>query len=322
MNYWYGQQFGWISRTLFPVKKTAGLKRSHNCVVPFIVSFSEWLLWNGEYKEISDFLELGMLEGGYLSVIQRRCLCCSRTLYLDSGVCVQACLATSVVSDSLRPHGLQPARLLRPWDSPGKNTGVGCHTLLQGGFLTQGLNLGLPHCRWILYCLSHQGNPWILEWGDMPSSRGSSESRDWTQVSHTAGRFFTLWATREAPVVIQICMWYRDVELHTHIRSVSVPWFWEWHPTPVLLPGKSHGWRSLVGCSPWGCKESDTTEQLHFHFSLSCIGEGNGNPPQRSCLEKPRDGGAWWAAVYGVAQSQTRLKWLSSSRWILREIFL
>ena len=87
----------------------------------------------------------------------------------------------------------------------------------------------------------------------------------------------------------------------------------QWHPTPVLLPGKSHGRRSLVGCSPWGRKESDTTERLHFHFSLSCIGEGNGNPLQYSCLENPRDGGAWWAAVYGVAQSQTRLKQLSSS---------
>ena len=87
----------------------------------------------------------------------------------------------------------------------------------------------------------------------------------------------------------------------------------QWHPTPVLLLGKSHGWRSLVGCSPWGHKELDTTEQLHFHFSLSCIGEGNGNPLQCSCLENPRDGGAWWAAVYGVAQSWTRLKRLSSS---------
>ena len=86
-----------------------------------------------------------------------------------------------------------------------------------------------------------------------------------------------------------------------------------WHPTPVLLPGKSHGWRSLVGCSPWGRKELDTTELLHFHFSLSCIGEGNGNPLQCFCLENSRDGGAWWAAVYGVAQSRTRLKWLSSS---------
>ena len=66
----------------------------------------------------------------------------------------------------------------------------------------------------------------------------------------------------------------------------------QWHLTPVLLPGKSHGWRSLVGCSPWGCEESDTTERLHFHFhfSLSYIGEGNGNPLQCSCLENPRDG--------------------------------
>ena len=87
----------------------------------------------------------------------------------------------------------------------------------------------------------------------------------------------------------------------------------QWHPTPVLLPGKSHGWRSLVGRSPWGRKESDTTERLHFHFSISCIGEGNGNPLQCSCLENPRDGGAWWAAVYGVAHSWTWLKRLSSS---------
>ena len=87
----------------------------------------------------------------------------------------------------------------------------------------------------------------------------------------------------------------------------------QWHPTPVLLPGKSHGRRSLVGCSPWGCKESDTTEQLHFHFSLSWIGEGNGSPLQCSWLENPRDSRAWWAAVYGAIQSQTRLKLLSSS---------
>ena len=69
-----------------------------------------------------------------------------------------------------------------------------------------------------------------------------------------------------------------------------------------------------MGYSPWGRWESDTTERLHFHFSLSCNGEGNGNPLQCSCLENPRDGGAWWAAVYGVAQSRTRLKRLSSSK--------
>ena len=90
-------------------------------------------------------------------------------------------------------------------------------------------------------------------------------------------------------------------------------WRSRWHPTPVLLPGKSHGWRSLMGCSPWGCEESDITEQLPFHFLLSCIGEGNGNPLQCSCLENPRDGRAWWAAVYGVTQSRTRVKQLSSS---------
>ena len=91
----------------------------------------------------------------------------------------------------------------------------------------------------------------------------------------------------------------------------------QWHPTLVLLPGKSHGRRSLEGCSPWGRWGSDMTERLHFHFSLSCNGEGNGNPLQCSCLENPRDGGAWWPAVYGVAQSRKRLKWLSSSRTMI-----
>ena len=75
-----------------------------------------------------------------------------------------------------------------------------------------------------------------------------------------------------------------------------------------------------MGCSPWGHEELDTTERLHFHFhmlekemTLSYVGEGNDNPLQCSCLENPRDGGAWWAAVYGVTQSRTRLKRLSSS---------
>ena len=115
-------------------------------------------------------------------------------------------------------------------------------------------------------------------------------------------------------------------------KSIFLKWGWFWPqggghlavprvffkegngtPTPVLLSGKSHGRRSLVGCSPWGSWESDTTERPHFHFSLSCIGEGNGNPLQCSCLENPRDGGACWAASDGVAQSRTQLKWLSSS---------
>ena len=91
----------------------------------------------------------------------------------------------------------------------------------------------------------------------------------------------------------------------------------QWHPPPVLLPGKSHGWRSLEGCSPWGRWGSDTTERLHFHFSVSCIGEGKGTPLQCSCLENPRDGGACWAAVSGVAQSRTRLKRLSGGAIIV-----
>ena len=99
----------------------------------------------------------------------------------------------------------------------------------------------------------------------------------------------------------------------TIIQFRYIAWRRQWQQTPVLLPGKSHGWRSLVHCSPWGRKESDTTEWLHFHFSLSCIGEGNGNPLQHSCLESPRDGGAWWAAISGVTQSRTRLKWHSIS---------
>ena len=77
-------------------------------------------------------------------------------------VCVCMCVyvyARSVMSNSLQPLGLQPSRLLHPWNSSGKNTGVGCHALLQGIFPTQGSNPGLLHCRWIRYCLSHQGSP-------------------------------------------------------------------------------------------------------------------------------------------------------------------
>ena len=102
-----------------------------------------------------------------------------------------------------------------------------------------------------------------------------------------------------------------------HDRATSLftfmHWRRKWQPTPVFLPGESQGRGSVVGCRLWGRTESDTTERPHFHFSLSCIGEGNGNPPQCSCLENPRDRGAWWAVVYGVAQSRTRLKRLSSS---------
>jgi len=114
---------------------------------------------------------------------------------------------------------------------------------------------------------------------------------------------------------VPIAVWCHPIVVLIFISLWLVAWWRrQWQPTPVLLPGKSHGRRSLVGCSPWGCKELDTTERLHFHFSLSCIGEGNGNPLQCSCLENPRDGGTWWASVCGVTQSWTRLQQLSRSR--------
>ena len=91
-----------------------------------------------------------------------------------------------------------------------------------------------------------------------------------------------------------------------HLTKIVFFFFSSFNGCPGLVDLRQHS------CSPWGGKESDTTERLHFYFSLLCIG-GNGNPLQCSCLDNPKDSGAWWAAVYGVAQSWTRLKRLSSS---------
>ena len=130
----------------------------------------------------------------------------------------------------------------------------------------------------------------ILTWRYIDIVHGVAMSRTWLGDFH-----FHLWRRRFLLLEMLLMHYWRR----------------QWHPTLVLLPGKSHAWRSLVGCSPCGRWESDTTERLHF--SLSCIGKGNGNLLQFSCLGNPRDGGAWWAAVYGVAQSRTWLKQLSSS---------
>ena len=105
----------------------------------------------------------------------------------------------SVVSDSLRPHGLYS-----PWNSPGQNTRVGSLTLLQGTFPTQGSNTCLPHCRPILYQLSHKGSPKILVWVAYPFSSRSSWPRDWTGVSCSAGWFFTNWAIRESVAILTV----------------------------------------------------------------------------------------------------------------------
>ena len=84
------------------------------------------------------------------------------------------------------------------------------------------------------------------------------------------------------------------VGIPSRLKDIFSFWSRRWHPTPVLLPGKSYGRRRLVGCSPWGREESDMTERLHFHFSLSCTEEGNGNPLQCSCLENPK-----WTLTWG-----------------------
>ena len=107
------------------------------------------------------------------------------------------CESCSAVSDSLRPHGLYS-----PWNSPGQNTGVGSCSPLQGIIPTQGSHPGLPHCRQILYQLSHQGSPRILEWVAHPISSGSSQPRNQMGVCYIAGGFFTSCATWEALPVL------------------------------------------------------------------------------------------------------------------------
>ena len=127
-------------------------------------------------------------------------------------------------------------------------------------------------------------------------------------------------------LLLNICH-ERDHDVHPNLYNLQlshyIKWRRKWQPTPVLLPGKSHGQRSPVGYSPWDREESDMAERLGFHFSLSCTGEGNGNSLHYSCLENPGGREAWWAAVYRVTQSRTRLRRLSSSSSIiLREPLL
>ena len=125
------------------------------------------------------------------------------------------CESHSVMSNSLWPHGLYS-----PWNSPGQNTGMGSHSLLQGMFPSQGLNQGLPHCRWILYQLSHQGSSWILEWVAYPFSKGIFLTQESNRRLLHAGGFFTSWATREALIYVYL-LFFRLFSHISHCRILS-----------------------------------------------------------------------------------------------------
>ena len=127
-----------------------------------------------------------------------------------------------------------------------------------------------------------------------------------TETEERSMQIFVNWAQKAFSFQMVSVFYFSRGSIFS-LLQIARMWRRQWQPTPVLLPGKSHGRRSLVGCSSWCHEKSDTTEWLHFHFSLSCIGEGSGNPLQCSCLENPGDNGAWWAAVSGVAQNRTRL---------------
>ena len=161
----------------------------HPCFSPFMKAFMLQVLWllqryrqlNTERTTNKEFHKL------------RNLTKCLQFLFPTATLSNSESESHSVMSDSLWPHGLYS-----PWNSPGQNIGVGCHAFLQGIFPTQGSNPGLPHCRRILYQLSHKGSPRILEWVAYPFSRGSSWCRNRTGVSCIVGGFFTNWSIREA----------------------------------------------------------------------------------------------------------------------------
>ena len=141
-------------------------------------------------------------------------------------------------------------------------------------------------------------------------------------ISCIAGGFFNLWATGEALTGVKASIKGCYIQKHVEKHSVGTKWIGQfdrrrqWHPTLVLLPGKFHGWRSLVGCSTWGHRESNMTWVTSLSLFTFMHWRRKWQPTPVFLSGKSQDGGAWWAAVYGVAQSRTWLKWLriSSSR--------
>ena len=164
------------------------------------------------------------------------------------------------MSNSAQPHRRQPTRLQRPWDSPGKNTGVGCYALLQGILPTQGLKPVLLHCRWILHCLSHQGSPRILEWVAYPLSRGSSWPRNQTGVACIASGFLTSCVTRE---VTQSVFYSLPIKNSFYILFIY-----------LLLATPCCQVCGIEPLSPdmegWSCNRWTAREVLGFTF-LSCL---------------------------------------------------
>ena len=136
-------------------------------------------------------------------------------------LCAMLCLVTQSCPTLCNPMDCSPSGSSVHGDSLAKNTRVGCHSLLQGTFPTQGLNPGLLHWRQILYWLSHQGSPRILEWVAYPLSRGPSWPRKWTGVSWIAGGFFSSWATREASVF--------SLYLHLFWKATRPSIIWEFY---------------------------------------------------------------------------------------------
>ena len=174
------------------------------------------------------------------------------------------------MSDSVRPHRQQPTRLPCPCDSPGKNTGVGCHFLLQC-VKVKGESEVAQSCPTLR-------DPWTAAY-QAPPSMGFSRQEYCSGMALPS----PLWWPMKCQAFAMAA--------HSSTLAWKIPWTEE----PCRLQSME-------------LLRVRHTERLHFHFLLSCIGEGNGTPLQCSCLENPRDRGAWWAAVYGVAQSQTRLK--------------
>ena len=218
----------------------------------------------------------------------------SPTLCLFNGLCA-LCLVAQSCPTLCDPLNYRPPGSFVHGDSPGKNTGAGCHALLQGIFPTQGSNSGLPYCRQILYHLSHKGSPRILEWVAYPLSRGSFQPRNQIGISCIAAEIPGKpleWNTQALHKVQIAWSSYSSTSfLWSLNRWLLIPWteepgrlqsmgslrvrhdwatsLWlftfmhwrkKWQPTPVFLLGESQGWGSLVGCRLWGHTESDTTE--------------------------------------------------------------